>query len=279
MKIGVVGKGGSGKTTLSWLSALTAQAAGHDVYALDADFNQHLSAQFGVNRDSITPLSGGRGMLVGHVMGTRADISVDEFKKTTKPAAGSRLLRLDREDPFLTNYIYTSASGVKLLRIGEFGPEDKGQHCYHGLTAVADILLSHLEPLTHGQTLIVDFTAGVDPFASPITENFDAFVLAVEPTLKGVEVARQWRQLLGNNSAPMHVMVNKVQAHSEVDWVRQQLPNEQMAGCLHQEPALRRAERGEIVSLADLLEVNRQALLSLWTDIRTPVVDMNYRAA
>ncbi len=279
MKIGIVGKGGSGKTTLSWLTALTAQAAGHDVYALDADFNQHLSAQFGVNRDSITPLSSGKGILVGHVMGTRTDISVGEFKKTTKPSTGSRLLRLDEEDPFLTNYIQTSAGSVKLLRIGEFGHEDKGQHCYHGLTAVADILLNHLEPLASGQTLIVDFTAGVDPFASPITESFDAFVLAVEPTLKGVEVARQWRQLLGNNPAPMYIMVNKVQAHSEVEWVCQQLPHEKISGYLHQEPALRRAERGEIISLADLLEVNRQALLSLWADVRTPAVDMNHRAA
>jgi len=103
MKIGIVGKGGSGKTTLSWLTALTAQASGHDVYALDADFNQHLSALFGVKRDSIAPLSAGRGALVDHVMGTRTDISASQFKKTTKPAAGSRLLQLGVSHPFLEN--------------------------------------------------------------------------------------------------------------------------------------------------------------------------------
>jgi len=168
---------------------------------------------------------------------------------------------------------------VKLLRVGEFGSEDKGQHCYHGLTTVADILLNHLEPLTSKETLIVDFTAGVDPFASPITESFDAFVLVVEPTLKGVEVARQWRQLLGNNPVPLTIMVNKVQAQNEVDWVCQQLPGEKISGCLHQDPALRRAERGEIISLADLLEVNKHALLTLWADLKSAATDIAHRAA
>src|SRR6266851_5535143 len=48
MKIAFVGKGGSGKTTLSSLFARYLAASGAPVVAIDADINQHLGVALGL---------------------------------------------------------------------------------------------------------------------------------------------------------------------------------------------------------------------------------------
>ncbi len=48
MKIAVVGKGGSGKTTTSAVLARTLARKGHDVVALDCDTNPNLGISLGV---------------------------------------------------------------------------------------------------------------------------------------------------------------------------------------------------------------------------------------
>ncbi len=49
MKIAFVGKGGSGKTTLSSLFIRHLAAEGAPVVAVDADINQHLGAALGLD--------------------------------------------------------------------------------------------------------------------------------------------------------------------------------------------------------------------------------------
>ncbi len=49
MKIAFVGKGGSGKTTLSSLFVRHLAASGAPVLAVDADINQHLGAALGLD--------------------------------------------------------------------------------------------------------------------------------------------------------------------------------------------------------------------------------------
>ena len=48
MKVAFVGKGGSGKTTLSALFARHLAASGAPVVAIDADINQHLGTALGL---------------------------------------------------------------------------------------------------------------------------------------------------------------------------------------------------------------------------------------
>jgi CO dehydrogenase maturation factor len=47
MRIALVGKGGSGKTTLTALLVCTLVAEGKTVLAIDADINQHLGVTLG----------------------------------------------------------------------------------------------------------------------------------------------------------------------------------------------------------------------------------------
>ena len=57
MKIAVMGKGGSGKTTISAVLARTLARAGHDVVALDCDSNPNLGVSLGLGTERTLELA------------------------------------------------------------------------------------------------------------------------------------------------------------------------------------------------------------------------------
>ncbi len=260
MRIGVVGKGGSGKTSVSWMLLETLAQAGYKPVGLDADYNQHLSAMFGVSNSQVWPLAACKQELALHVLGTRTDITLEGFKKATKPTAQSRLLSLDGEDVFLRAHTYTLASGTSLLRVGEYEVADIGQRCYHASTAVVDIMLHHLQPTQ--RPLVIDYTAGVDPFASDVSTLLDAVVLVIEPTLKGVAVAKQWHELLGGK-LPLHLIANKINTTNDLAWLGSALAPLELAAAFYMEPHIQAIERGVAADWAALSPINQQSLYGL----------------
>jgi len=56
VKIAVVGKGGSGKTTTSAVLARTFARRGHDTLALDCDSNPNLGISLGLGEEATAPL-------------------------------------------------------------------------------------------------------------------------------------------------------------------------------------------------------------------------------
>ena len=75
MKIGVVGKGGVGKTTVSALIARTLQERGRRVLAVDTDSNPNLGFSFGLGFDEIEAVPTVPRSIV---VGTRGDLTVEE---------------------------------------------------------------------------------------------------------------------------------------------------------------------------------------------------------
>lgn len=234
---------------------------------MDADYNQHLAAAFGAKNSDIPALSDDHDNLVNHVIGRRRDVTAATFNKAMLPNDQSNLIGLDAEDVYLSSFIKKVAPQVHLMRVGEFNAADKGIRCYHVRTAAADILLSHLKPLDKSRTLVVDFTAGVDPFASPIYLKLDALVLAVEPTLKGAEVAKQWRSLLADAPVPLFIVANKITDADDVTWLKKTITPDIVQAVIQVDPAIRRMERGDILGWSDLLAENKQSLLELWEKI------------
>src|SRR3954451_14332391 len=102
VKVAFVGKGGSGKTTLSSLFVRQLAAAGAPVTAIDADVNQHLAVALGLPEDEAAAIPAMGEHLLKIKEYLRGDnpriASAEQMVKTTPPGRGSRLLRVGGDE-------------------------------------------------------------------------------------------------------------------------------------------------------------------------------------
>src|SRR5690606_37649399 len=179
MRVAFVGKGGSGKTTLSSLFPRYAAAHGPAV-AIDADINQHLGLVLGAP-ETPPPLGGMLTEIKEYLRGDNPRIKdAASMVKTTPPGRGSRLITID--DPFFPS---CRVDGVRLTVTGPFAEDDLGVACYHSKVGAVELYLNHLID-GPGEYVVVDMTAGADCFASGLFTRFDLIYLVAEPTLQGV---------------------------------------------------------------------------------------------
>ncbi|HEV3172853.1 MAG TPA: ATP-binding protein [Actinocrinis sp.] len=261
MRVAFVGKGGSGKTTLSALFARHLAAAGAPVVAVDADINQHLGVALGLDDRAacaVPALGGQLHSIKEYLRGDNPRIaSAAEMVKTTPAGRGSRLLRLDGDDPFHRDWS-VDASGVRLMATGPFTEEDLGVACYHSKTGAVELYLNHLVD-TEGEYVVVDMTAGADSFASGMFTRFDLTFLVAEPTLRGVSVYRQYREYADGYGVRIAVIGNKVTGPEDEEFLRERVGDDLLT-CLTTSAYVRAAEQGRYAPLDALEPANRESL-------------------
>ncbi|OIJ97679.1 ATP-binding protein [Streptomyces monashensis] len=245
MRVAFVGKGGSGKTTLSALFARHLACSGAPVVAIDGDINQHLAYALGLDEDEFfaaPPLSARTGEIKDYLRGTNPRIpSRDVMVKTTPPGRGSRLLRLLDEDEVHSHHVQ-EVGGVPLMVTGAFDEGDLGVACYHSKLGAVELYLNHLVD-GPGEYVVVDMTAGADAFASGLFTRFDMTFLVVEPTRKSVSVYRQYRDHAAEFGVPVAVVGNKVTGADDLDFLRTHVGDDLLAHCV-QSSYVRAQEQG-----------------------------------
>ncbi|MDH6578988.1 ATP-binding protein [Kitasatospora sp. MAP5-34] len=268
MKIAFVGKGGSGKTTLSALFIRHLAAAGRPVIAVDADINQHLGPALGLSDSQaadLPSLGAHLPQIKEYLRGDNPLIgSADEMIKTTPPGRGSRLLRIVEENPVYASCarpIALDEGSVRLLATGAFTEEDLGVACYHSKVGAVELLLNHL---VDGQEeyVVTDMTAGSDSFASGLFTRFDLTFLVAEPTRKGISVYRQYKEYARDFDVALHVVGNKVQGPDDLAFLQREVGDDLLAVFGHSE-WVRRLEQGTEPPLQLLEPANRAVLEAL----------------
>ncbi|MFJ8443311.1 ATP-binding protein [Kitasatospora griseola] len=270
MKIAFVGKGGSGKTTLSALFIRHLAAAGCPVVAVDADINQHLGPALGLTdaQAAVLPSLGAHlPEIKEYLRGANPLIrSAEEMIKTTPPGPGSRLLRIVEENPVYATCarpIALDEGSVRLMATGAFTEEDLGVACYHSKVGAVELLLNHLLD-GPDEYLVTDMTAGSDSFASGLFTRFDLTFLVAEPTRKGVSVYRQYKEYAQDFDVHLRVIGNKVQSADDLDFLRREVGDDLYAAFGHSD-WVRRLERGDEPPLRELEPANREVLGRLRT--------------
>lgn len=266
MKIAFVGKGGSGKTTLAALLArhLAASAAETPLLAIDADINQHLAAALGAADDEavLLPALGDRlTEIKEYLRGTNPLItSARAMVKTTPPGRGSRLIRVGEPNP-IYDALVREVGGIRLAVTGPFATEDLGVACYHSKVGAVELLLNHLVD-GPGEYVVVDMTAGADSFASGLFTRFDATFLVCEPTLRSVGVYRQYVGHAADFGVRVHVVGNKVDDGSDVDFLREHVGDDLLTW-VGRSAYVKSAERGGPAPIHALEPDNRAALAAM----------------
>ncbi|MDT0615578.1 ATP-binding protein [Streptomyces lancefieldiae] len=272
MKIAFVGKGGSGKTTLSSLFIRHLVTTGAPVVAIDADINQHLGAALGLDESEAArlPAMGEQLPLIKeYLRGTNTRIaSAEQMIKTTPPGEGSRLLRVREANPVYdacARPVELEGGAVRLMVTGPFTDADLGVACYHSKTGAVELCLNHLVD-GRDEYVVVDMTAGSDSFASGMFTRFDLTFLVAEPTRKGVSVYRQYKEYARDFGVALKVVGNKVQGPDDLDFLREQVGDDLLAALGHSD-WVRAMEKGRPPRFEHLEDGNRHALRALHTAV------------
>ena len=166
MKIGVVGKGGVGKTTVSALLARSLADRGRRVLAVDTDSNPNLGLSLGLDTVQTEGLPTVPRSIV---VGSRGDLTVAEL---------------------MADYAADTPSGVAVMSALRVTEAAAGCTC-GGHATVRSLLGEALE--TETDDTIVDMEAGIEHLSRSggTLAHADVLVLVMEPSLKAVITARR----------------------------------------------------------------------------------------
>lgn len=260
MKIAFVGKGGSGKSTLTALFIRYLQSQGRSVLAIDADLNMNLAGLLGVQFPKEKALANSEiaHKLRKYLKGENQRIQdVGKFLPTTPPGQGSNLVR-SYNDKALDFCSVDAGYNTQLITVGTYDKEGIGQHCYHSDLFAAENLLSHI--IANDFDVVCDMVAGTDAFAYSLHLQFDAIVLISEPTPESAEVCALYQQLAKEAGIEklIHLVANKVADEEDMQFIREQAGGEPI-GVVPVLPALKKArQKGEaaqnLPELSSLME-------------------------
>ncbi|MBR7826870.1 ATP-binding protein [Actinospica sp. MGRD01-02] len=278
MRIAFVGKGGSGKTTLSALFIRELTRLGRPVVAIDADINQHLGAALGLGEeqlDGLTPMSAVLPEIKDHLRGSNPRIaSADAMVKTTPPGAGSALIRFAEPSPldeWCSLRLTGELEGARLMVTGAFAEQDLGVACYHSKVGAAELYLNHLVD-GPGQYCVLDMTAGADAFASGLFTRFDVTFLVVEPTRKSVSVYRQYTDYAAEYGIPVRVVGNKVVDDEDAAFLRAEI-GDALVGWMGDSRYVRALDRGQRPDFASFEPAGSELLTRMLAEVDAAVRD------
>lgn len=205
MKIAFVGKGGSGKSSVSWLAIKTLEDMSMPTLAVDADHNMDLTSNLGLDPQT-TPLM---------------HTTDKEFMEAVGLGDGEYLISLVREDkqslPTFTMSpmdTYTSSistqisNSLSLINIGLGSPDVLYQSkCAHGLSGPLKYYLGLLDE--KDDFVVVDSVAGTDMLNYGLYAGIDAIIGVVEPHRNSIKVFEQIQSLCKRAMLPCYAVINK----------------------------------------------------------------------
>ncbi len=229
LKLALSGKGGVGKTTLASLLARIYASRGHRVLAIDANPDANFGAALGFSWDemqSITPI---------------AEMSdLIEERTGAKPGSQAPFFKMNPKVDDIPDRFSVEKNGVKLLMLGTV--DTGGMGCICPESTLLRALLSHLI-LRRDDTVILDMDAGVEHLARGTVRNVDAFIVVVEPGQRSVQTAKSVKKLAADLGVKKtYVVGNKINGPEDEEFVRQNLPDLEVLGFLHNDANVREAD-------------------------------------
>lgn len=281
MKIAFVGKGGSGKTTVSSLFAQY-QSESRPTLAVDADINMHMAELLSDAqpiKDRLISEKEPSEAIRKYLRGSNTRIQTNaHFKKSTPPGSGSNLVDITDKKDWLTNtYGQKITEGLSLITVGSYSEEGVASSCYHNNLSVLENVLSHT--VDRG-VVAVDMVAGTDAFASTLFSQFDMLVFVVEPTTRSVAVLEQYQHLANHSGVAdkLFVIANKIENEDDYAFLESKIGSNKLIGSISRSSHLLRVDKGqEALNLHALNKQDQEVFASLTALLQKNAIPMQER--
>lgn len=183
-RIGIFGKGGSGKSTVAVLLAKALKKSGYAVCVLDADStNIGLAQALGIEYPPAPLLDYFGGMVFS---GGAVTCPVDD----PTPLADAHIAIEDLPAEFCGR----SPDGIQFFVAGKMGDKGPGAGCDGPIAKIARDFSPHFEgeqPVT-----LVDFKAGFEDSARGNITSLDWIIVVVDPTTAAVQMAINMKEMV-----------------------------------------------------------------------------------
>ncbi len=221
MIIGVLGKGGVGKSTISTLF-VRALAKKGEVLAVDADHNMDLTYNLGN-----PPMN-----YIGGSMSTlkdRVGLTSDQSYRLLFGQAVKEEFSFSPKDPYSEEFVVDIDENIYLMSAG---PQTDDvlydESCSHSLFTPLKAYLPLLK-LKENEFVVVDEKAGADGVTTGIVSGFDVAIIVVEAAEHSVKVANQLVGYLNFFKTPFEFIVNKYRSDNPKNTFLEQLPKKPIA--------------------------------------------------
>jgi CO dehydrogenase maturation factor len=203
MKIAMVGKGGSGKTTLAGTLARVLARRQQRVLAIDGDPNPNLALTLGMSREA-----------ADHLRFIPSSL-VESVTNTSGPAS----LRLTMERArVLSEYAADAPDGVKLIVMGKPADGSAGSGCMCASHRAVRGLIAELTDV--GEHTITDMEAGLEHLKRGTARNVEAMLIVAEPYYRSLEAASRTFSLANELKIPhVYAIANKIRNPADHDAV------------------------------------------------------------
>lgn len=252
MRVAFLGKGGSGKTTLTTAFIKFLEENNEKVLGVDTDINAHLDKAFDLNSISLSD-------------------NLDTLKAFLEPNMVERKIPVISSTPanskstFVTSdfnsEFYKKFSSVKnnlaLLKVGTLNNESVGAACFH--ESLATIILIYNRLLDDNKLYVVsDMTAGVDAVGTSMFCVSDINIFVVEPTKKSIQILKDFEEITKNNKGNNLVIVNKVESEEDKDFIGKHIDNKMIIGYIKSSSNINSYEQGDVSKINEFMKENEE---------------------
>jgi CO dehydrogenase maturation factor len=265
MKIAFVGKGGSGKSTLSAAFALYVwEKTAKPVVVFDADLNIHVPELLGfpvISTDNHLSHPHASEVIKQWLIGRNNIKDVAAFRKSTPPTRQSNIINVESIQSTPVGPYGLHKDSLSVFVVGTYQQEDIGASCYHNNLAIFENILSHLND--YCGYVITDMVAGVDSFAGTLHAQFDLTCLVVEPTMRSIEVYNKYIELANQAGVASSVLVvgNKIRKKQDEEFIATHVPANKIIGFFGEDEHVRDVDQKSGKLVVSELTDNNQSVL------------------
>ncbi len=228
MILGFLGKGGSGKSSVSTQMTFFLHGIGRNVLAIDADHNMDLSFNLSAGKiPEEIPYLGSSLEKIRDFVGLEKEHKYNEVFSVDK--ADLTFSFGIYQDDFTKNHCLKIKERMYLI---SSGPQTKevlyGKTCSHILTTPLKIYLPLLK-LEKEDSVVIDEKAGADGVTTGIVTGLDVGVIVCEPAVHSLKTAKQIAELLDFYQTPYLFAGNKVKSDGDKKLIAESLGSEVIA--------------------------------------------------